>query len=154
MDIQTFYPVFENGQVLTPEHLNDIVDYLEPQDRLTRTRLTGIGFVCGSEPDWNAAAKTLTLSCCVAVTSEGYLIAEDEVVLDRFRPYTVPIPSGPDATPEEKAKGNMTNSRAIIDACRPFHWKDDFPPVNAPTPEEARAAREKFGYLLDGKDVP
>ena len=26
--------------------------------------------------------------------------------------------------------------------------------VNAPTPEEARRAREKFGYLLEGKDAP
>ena len=104
MNIQTFYPVFEDGQVLTSGHLNEIIDYLEPQDRLTRSRLTGIGIVCGLEPDWNAAAKTLTLSCGVAVTSEGYLIAEDEVVLNRFRPYTVPIPSGSGAMPEEKTK--------------------------------------------------
>ncbi|HEV8389825.1 MAG TPA: hypothetical protein VGQ35_08275 [Dongiaceae bacterium] len=104
MNIHTFYPVFESGQVLTSKHLNDIVDYLEPQDRLTRTRLVGIGIVCGFEPDWNAAANTLSLSCGVAVTSEGYLIAENDVVLDRVRPYSVPIPSSPDATPEEKAK--------------------------------------------------
>ena len=52
MEIQTFYPVFENGQVLTSQHLNDIVDYLEPQDRQSRSRLTGIGVICGFEPDW------------------------------------------------------------------------------------------------------
>ncbi len=56
--------------------------------------------------------------------------------------------------PWEKKAGNMTNSRAIIDACRPFHWKDDFPIVNAPSQEVARKAREKFGYLLEGKDGP
>ena len=104
MDTQTFYPVFENGQVLTSEHLNDIVDYLEPQNRLTRSRLVGIGIVCGLEPDWNSSARTLTLSHGVAVTSEGYLIAENAVVLDRFRPYTVPIPSDSQATAEDKAK--------------------------------------------------
>ncbi|NJM91692.1 MAG: hypothetical protein HC861_02670, partial [Rhodospirillaceae bacterium] len=104
MNIHTFYPVFESGQVLTSKHLNDIVDYLEPQDRLTRTGLTGIGIVCGFVPDWNATESTLTLSCGVAVTSEGYLIAEEQVVLNRSRPYLVPIPSSPDATPEEKAK--------------------------------------------------
>lgn len=45
-------------------------------------------------------------------------------------------------------EGNFTNSRAIIDACRPFHWRDKFPKVNMPSPETARRAREKFGYLL------
>ncbi|MCY4548557.1 MAG: UbiD family decarboxylase [Defluviicoccus sp.] len=63
-------------------------------------------------------------------------------------------PLDPRIPPEEKAKGNMTNSRAIIDACRPFHWKDSFPPVNAPTQEVARRAREKFGYLLEGGEAP
>ena len=62
-------------------------------------------------------------------------------------------PLDPRIPPEEKAKGNMTNSRAIVDACRPFHWKDTFPPVNAPTQEVARKAREKFGYLLEGRDA-
>ena len=55
----------------------------------------------------------------------------------------------PRIPPWEKEKGNLTNSRAIIDACRPFHWKDDFPPVNAPPPEMAREAREKWGWLCD-----
>jgi 4-hydroxy-3-polyprenylbenzoate decarboxylase len=58
-------------------------------------------------------------------------------------------PLDPRIDPEQKAKGNFTNSRAIIDACRPFHWRDKFPKVNMPTPEEARRAREKFGYLLE-----
>jgi 4-hydroxy-3-polyprenylbenzoate decarboxylase len=58
-------------------------------------------------------------------------------------------PLDPRISPEEKAKGNFTNSRAIIDACRPFHWRDKFPRVNMPSPETARKAREKFGYLLE-----
>jgi 4-hydroxy-3-polyprenylbenzoate decarboxylase len=57
-------------------------------------------------------------------------------------------PLDPRIEPERKAKGDFTNSRAIIDACRPWHWRDKFPKVNAPTPEEARLARQKFGYLL------
>ena len=47
-----------------------------------------------------------------------------------------------------QGKGDFTNSRAIIDACRPWHWRDKFPKVNAPTPEAARLARQRFGYLL------
>ena len=50
--------------------------------------------------------------------------------------------------PEQKAKGDLTNSRAIIDACRPFHWKDDFPAVNTPDPELTARVRAKYGHLL------
>jgi 4-hydroxy-3-polyprenylbenzoate decarboxylase len=58
-------------------------------------------------------------------------------------------PLDPRISPEEKAKGNFTNSRAIIDACRPFYWRDKFPAVNAPSPALMKKAREKFGYLLE-----
>ena len=57
-------------------------------------------------------------------------------------------PLDPRITPEDKAKGNYTNSRAIIDACRPFHWRDKFPKVNMLSPEAARRGMKKFGYLL------
>ena len=57
-------------------------------------------------------------------------------------------PADPRLTPEQKASGDITNSRAIIDACKPFHWKDDYAPVNAPSPEVLREAQAKFGYLL------
>ena len=57
-------------------------------------------------------------------------------------------PLDPRIPPEEKARGNNTNSRAIIDACRPWHWRDKFPKVNMPSPETARKAMAKFGYLL------
>ena len=55
-------------------------------------------------------------------------------------------------TPEQRAAGDMTHSMCIIDACRPFRWRDKFPPSNAPSAEVARKAKEKFGWLLTGKD--
>ncbi len=58
-------------------------------------------------------------------------------------------PLDPRISPQDKAAGNFTNSRAIIDACRPFHWRDQFPPVNMPSPEVLKKAREKFSYLLE-----
>jgi 4-hydroxy-3-polyprenylbenzoate decarboxylase len=58
-------------------------------------------------------------------------------------------PLDPRIPPEEKAKGNFTNSRAIIDACRPYHWRDQVPKVNMPSAELAKEARERFSYLLD-----
>ncbi|MDP7045132.1 MAG: UbiD family decarboxylase [Alphaproteobacteria bacterium] len=58
-------------------------------------------------------------------------------------------PLDPRIAPEDKAKGNYRNSRAIIDACRPFHWRREFPPVNAMSADAAKKAREKWGYLLE-----
>jgi UbiD family decarboxylase len=60
-------------------------------------------------------------------------------------------PADPRLPPDKRAKGDMTHSVAIIDACRPWHWRDKFPPTNAPSAEVARKAREKFGWLLNGK---
>jgi len=58
-------------------------------------------------------------------------------------------PLDPRLDPEERERGNFTNSRAIIDACRPYHWRDKFPRVNQLSPAALKKAREKFGYLLE-----
>ena len=55
----------------------------------------------------------------------------------------------PRVEPEERAKGNQTNSRMIIDACRPFHWKDSFNKSTKPSDALLNKARAKFGYLLE-----
>jgi 4-hydroxy-3-polyprenylbenzoate decarboxylase len=60
-------------------------------------------------------------------------------------------PADPVLPPWKRAAGDMTHSVAVIDACRPFHWRDKFPPTNTPSAEVTRKAREKFGWLLDGK---
>ncbi|MGB7543214.1 MAG: UbiD family decarboxylase [Burkholderiales bacterium] len=57
-------------------------------------------------------------------------------------------PLDPRLDPDDRARGNFTNSRGIIDACRPFHWRDKFPRVNELTPADLRKAKEKFGHLL------
>jgi UbiD family decarboxylase len=57
-------------------------------------------------------------------------------------------PLDPRIPPEKREQKDFTNSRAVIDACRPYHWRDQFAKVNMPSPEDARQAREKFGYLL------
>ncbi len=60
-------------------------------------------------------------------------------------------PLDPSIPPNRKSEGDFTNSRAIIDACRPFHWKDQYPLVNVPLPETKRRAREMFDWMLDGR---
>lgn len=43
------------------------------------------------------------------------------------------------------------NSRAIIDATRPYEWKDQFPKVVAPGPEAVRSVMERWGsHLFSG----
>jgi hypothetical protein len=45
-------------------------------------------------------------------------------------------------------KASSTNSRAIIDACRPFERLADFPRVARTSPELRRKVQEKFADLL------
>ena len=56
----------------------------------------------------------------------------------------------PSIPPARREAGDITHSVALINACKPWHWRDEFPPSNIPSPEVARKAREKFGWLLDG----
>jgi len=58
-------------------------------------------------------------------------------------------PLDPRIPPEKRERGDYTNSRAIIDACRPFHWRDKFPKVNMPPREVINETRERFGWILD-----
>jgi UbiD family decarboxylase len=55
--------------------------------------------------------------------------------------------SGPlDPAIEPGKKG--FNSRLIIDATRPWEWKDKFPPAIGPTPEQKRITRDRWGWIL------
>jgi 4-hydroxy-3-polyprenylbenzoate decarboxylase len=50
--------------------------------------------------------------------------------------------------PERRAQHDLTNSRIIIYAVRPFAWKDEFPKVNAVDPAySAEVARKWAGKL-------
>ena len=54
----------------------------------------------------------------------------------------------PRLPPLARESGDITASRMIIYAVRPFHWKDQFPPVNAIAPDYAEAIRRKWSELL------
>jgi len=83
------YPVFEANQVLMSRHLNDAFDYLEQQERQTRSHLIGIGIACGLKIQLAGSAIALSKGC--GVTSQGYLIVEPEdLTLTAYRPYTLP----------------------------------------------------------------
>jgi 3-polyprenyl-4-hydroxybenzoate decarboxylase len=40
-------------------------------------------------------------------------------------------PIDPRLFPEQRKAGDFTNSRAILDACRPFAWRNQFPKVHS-----------------------
>jgi 4-hydroxy-3-polyprenylbenzoate decarboxylase len=42
------------------------------------------------------------------------------------------------------------NSRAVIDACRPFEWLKDFPPVAESSPELRQKIYDKYKKLIEG----
>src|SRR5215470_12802623 len=89
--MQDHFPVFEANQVLTSVHLNDVFNYLDQQERLTRSNLIGIGIACGLEIRLDAGSSTVRLSKGCGVTSEGYLIVEPEDVdLAAYRTYKIP----------------------------------------------------------------
>lgn len=46
-NITTRYRKFNVNQALTEGQLNEFIDYFEDQDRMSRTRLSGVGLVCG-----------------------------------------------------------------------------------------------------------
>jgi UbiD family decarboxylase len=46
--------------------------------------------------------------------------------------------------PERRKSGDLTNSRIIIYAVRPWNWKDEFPKVNAVDPAKAQEVARKW----------
>ena len=54
----------------------------------------------------------------------------------------------PVLSPEKRAADDITNSRMIIYAVRPWHWKDDFPKVNAVEKGYADEVRNKWKSKL------
>jgi 4-hydroxy-3-polyprenylbenzoate decarboxylase len=50
--------------------------------------------------------------------------------------------------PERRESGDVTNSRIIIYAVRPWHWKDEFPKVNSIDPDYAAEIERKWAGKL------
>jgi UbiD family decarboxylase len=55
----------------------------------------------------------------------------------------------PRLTPAQKQSGDLTMGRVLIDACKPFHWKDSFPAANVFSPPEKEAVRKKWATLVE-----
>ncbi|MEY2497297.1 MAG: hypothetical protein QOD12_853 [Verrucomicrobiota bacterium] len=85
-EIRTNYSVFEEDQVLTHGQLNTVAEYFEDQTRLTRTKLLGVGIVCGLRVSTKGA--TVIVSKGAGVTTDGDLLfLKEDTVFDQFRVY-------------------------------------------------------------------
>jgi UbiD family decarboxylase len=54
----------------------------------------------------------------------------------------------PRITAEARQRGQTSHSKMIIDACKPFGWKDEFPPTSALSFDDARAIKDKWMTAL------
>ena len=54
----------------------------------------------------------------------------------------------PRISPERRARGETSHSKMIIDATKPFAWREQFPKVSALDASEARAIAAKWGAAL------
>lgn len=54
-------------------------------------------------------------------------------------------------SPEMRSKRNYNHSRAIVMACRPYDWINEFPKSIRSSPEALKRTREKWGRFLYGQ---
>lgn len=88
-NITTQYRKFNENQALTEGQLNEFIDYFEDQDRMSRTRLSGVGIACGfkasfidlnnsqnssSETNDDDAVGAIVITQGAGVTTDGDLI--------------------------------------------------------------------------------
>jgi 4-hydroxy-3-polyprenylbenzoate decarboxylase len=59
----------------------------------------------------------------------------------------------PRIPPEGKARGITSHSKLIIEAVKPFGWKDKFPRTSALSHEDAGAIAAKWGEALKGRGI-
>jgi 4-hydroxy-3-polyprenylbenzoate decarboxylase len=55
----------------------------------------------------------------------------------------------PTLTPEQRAANEMVSSCMIIDACRPFSRRDEFPPVSSVSPEYRETVLRQWAHLFE-----
>ncbi|SDE09382.1 PKD domain-containing protein [Kordiimonas lacus] len=88
------YPIFEANQVLSSNHLNELLSYLDTSDRATRREAIGSGWLGGAEASFELTGTKLNrirLSCGAGITSLGFLAVLDDCVLEYAFDYEDPF---------------------------------------------------------------
>ncbi|CAN5447093.1 hypothetical protein BH23BAC3_BH23BAC3_07700 [soil metagenome] len=101
------YRRFVDNQVLTDNQLNEILDYLNHQDRLSRVMLHGVGIVCGLKISLDETSRQIHLSEGVAVTTAGDLLKSDPKNFTGFKKFEDSRVKYPVFTDDEGATINL-----------------------------------------------
>ncbi len=84
------FKYFAEDQVLTAADLNRVVDFLDQQDRMTRTYTLGVGIVCGLEPGLQAFSR-ISVTAGTAITTDGdLLVVEKDTLYTHFADFRDP----------------------------------------------------------------
>ena len=81
------YHGFRQNQVLTHTQLNELIDFFEDQDRLTRTCLIGVGVVCGLHIHYDNSIPEISIGKGCAVTTDGDLLKLNKTEYLHYKPY-------------------------------------------------------------------
>jgi 4-hydroxy-3-polyprenylbenzoate decarboxylase len=57
-------------------------------------------------------------------------------------------PLDPMISPDKRARKDYTTAKVFINACKPYHWKDQFPPINVAEPELRKKVLSKWANLF------
>jgi 4-hydroxy-3-polyprenylbenzoate decarboxylase len=57
-------------------------------------------------------------------------------------------PLDPSLSPKKRERGENTQAKMLIDACKPWHWRDKFPKSAAASVELTQAVLKKFPDLF------
>jgi len=85
--------------------------------------------------NWEEVVWALTTRC------------DPEESIDIVRGYLT-SPLDPMLSPEKRARGDFTTAKVIINACKPWHWIDKFPPTNVFSEDIRRKAMSKWKELF------
>ena len=81
------FPKFVPDQLLTSDNLNQLFNYLDEQEHLTRTCLIGVGIVCGLQVETNAAGTSIKITKGCGITTEGFLVEVPTTEYAEFVPF-------------------------------------------------------------------
>jgi 4-hydroxy-3-polyprenylbenzoate decarboxylase len=144
--------------------------WIPPEVSPSRALVTVVS-IKQSYPGHAKQAGLLAMGCLAGYSYNRYVIVVDDdidpsnlgevawAVATRSDPSTdiqvitegLSGPADPLIHPERKEKGyyrDLTTSKAIINACKPYSWMDKFPPTNRVSPELAKKIIEKWGRIL------
>ena len=81
------FKYFAEDQILTAGDLNRVVDFLDQQERMTRSYALGVGIVCGLEPT-RQAFNRVSITRGAAVTTDGdLLVVDDDTLYTHFAEF-------------------------------------------------------------------